>query len=114
MKDPGTYADRIAWYDEKISNQIEALEKLGDMLAEVDRKVKVNTLNWCHDNQDISKKLGMERAEMAAAITEQAKCDYYEVCYLRLKVKIAEKVIDATQSGMSGVQSMMKYDSGGR
>jgi hypothetical protein len=109
-----TYADRIQSYDLKISAQIEAYESLGDLLAECDQKVKKTTLTWCHNNPELSKKLGMERAEMAAAISEQEKCDYLEVCFLRLKAKIAERIMDASQAGLSGIQSMLKYSGGGR
>ena len=109
-----SYADRIQKYDIRIEAQINAYETLGELLADCDRRVKKTTLTWCHNNPELSKKLGMERAEMAAAITEQEKCDYLEVCYLRLKAKIAERVMDSTQSSLSGLQSAMKYDSGGR
>ena len=109
-----TYADRIQSYDLKISAQIEAYESLGDLLATCDQKVKKTTLTWCHNNPELSKKLGMERAEMAAAISEQEKCDYLEVCFLRLKAKIAERIMDASQAGLSGIQSMLKYSGGGR
>ena len=108
-----SYADRIQSYDLKISAQIDAYETLGDLLAECDRKVKKTTLTWCHNNPEISKKLSMERAEMAAALTEQEKCDYLEVCFLRLKAKIAERIMEASQAGLSGIQSMLKYSGGG-
>ena len=109
-----TYADRIQKYDIRIEAQINAYESLGELLSECDRRVRKTTLLWCHNNPELSKKLGMERAEMAAAITEQEKCDYLEVCFLRLKIRIAEKVMDASQSALSGLQSAMKYDSGGK
>ena len=109
-----TYADRIQKYDIRIEAQINAYEVLGELMANADQRVRKTTLLWCHNNPELSKKLGMERAEMAAAITEQEKCDYLEVCFLRLKSKIAERVMDATQSSLSGIQSAMKYDSGGR
>ena len=109
-----TYADRIQSYDLKISAQIEAYETLGDLLAECEQKVKKTTLTWCHNNPELSKKLGMERAEMAAAISPQEKCDYLEVCFLRLKAKIAERIMDASQAGLSGIQSILQYSGGGR
>jgi hypothetical protein len=88
---------------------------LGEQLADVERRVKQTTLLWCHANPELSKKLGMERAEMAAALTDEQKADYYEICYLRIKAKIAEKVLDAVQSGLSGIQSLMRYSQpGGR
>ena len=109
-----TYADRIQKYDIRIEAQINAYEALGELLADCDRRVRKTTLLWCHSNPELSKKLGMERAEMAAAITEQEKCDYLEVCFLRLKAKIAERIMDTSQAALSGIQSMMKYDSGGK
>lgn len=109
MPDVIDYAERIAWYDDKISRQIESFEALGDILSEMEKRVKLTTLEWVQSNPDLAKKLGMERAEMYAAITPQQKSDYYEVCNLRNKAKFAEKIMAATQAGMSGVQSMMKY-----
>lgn len=109
MPDVIDYIQKASFYDKKISHQIQALEALGDLLADVEKRVKQTTLLWVHANPELAKKLGMERSEMHAAISEQERADYYEVCYLRLKVSIAQKVLDATQAGMSGIQSMMKY-----
>lgn len=109
MADIIQYSQRIAFYDEKIAQQIISFETLGDRLAEVEGSVKQTTLLWVHANPELAKKLGMERAEMAAAITPEQRADYYEVCALRIRVSIAEKIMSATQSGMSGIQSIMKY-----
>lgn len=109
MPDIIDYHNRIAAYDEKICQLSDSYEALGERYAEVERRVKQTTLLWCHANPELSKKLGMERAEMAAALTQEQKADYYEICYLRIKIKIAEKIIDATQSGLSGLQSLMRY-----
>jgi hypothetical protein len=114
MADIIEYAQRVAFYDEKIAGQIVALETLADRLAEIDGSVKQTTLLWVHANPELARKLGMERAEMAAAITPEQRADYYEVCALRLRVKLAEKVMDATQAGLSGIQSIMKYSTPGR
>lgn len=112
MPDVIDFIQRAIFYDEKISKQIDALESLGDLLAEVEKRVKQTTLLWVHDNPDLAKKLGMDRSEMHSAITEQQRADYYEVCYLRLKISIAQKVTEATQAGMSALQSIMKYTGG--
>lgn len=109
MPDIIDYHQRVMWYDEKVSKQIEALESLGDLLADTEGRVKRTTLLWCHANPELAKKFGIERSEMSAAITEEQRADYYEVCALRIRVKIAEKVMEATQAGLSGVQSLMKY-----
>lgn len=111
MSDVIDYIQRASFYDEKLAKQIESLEILGDLLADVEKRVKQTTLVWAHANPELSKKLGMDRSEMHSAISEQEQADYYEVCFLRLKVSIAQKVCEATQAALSAIQSMMKYTS---
>ena len=103
------FQKRIAAYDDKIIAQSEAYEVLGDHLATIEGRVKQTTLLWVHANPELAKKLGMERAEMWAAITDEQRADYYDACAFRLRCKVAEKVMDATLAGLSGQQSLLKY-----
>lgn len=101
---------RIVFYDDKITEQLEAFSVLGNLLAEVERKVRVTTLEFLQANES-AKKVSLEKAEMLAATNAQKKCDYYEVVFLRQKFKVAQAIMDATQAGLSGVQSLIKYSS---
>ena len=109
------YAEKVAWYDERIRTQIDAYESLGGLLADVEKRVRVTTLEYLHANPE-SKKISFEKAEALAAVSDQQRCDYYEAVFLRQKAKIAEHIMTATQAGLSGLQSLMKYSvpTGGR
>lgn len=109
MADVMDYAEKVAFYEEKLSSQIEALESLGEMVAKLEMKVRNAALIYMHDTPE-AKKISFEKLEMAACQNDdQKKSDYIELIFLRHKQKVAEKIIEATQSALSGIQSMMKY-----
>jgi len=108
MGDVMDFAEKVAFYEEKLQKQIDACEALGELLADLERKVRRTALEYLNANPE-AKKIALEKIEMLSAIGDQKKCDYLELVYLRHKAKMSERIFEATQAGLSGIQSMMKY-----
>ena len=107
------YAARIAWYDDKLCTQVLAFEKLSDILAELEREVRLQTLLWFKLSPD-NVKVTMEKAEMLACSDngiEQKK--YLDMILFRKKSRDADVIISATKAGLSGVQSLLRFAGGG-
>jgi hypothetical protein len=90
-----------------LEGKIAAFQTLGDLHAELDGKVSRTTLMYLHNNPE-AKKISSEKVEMIAAVTPQEQADYFELRAVRIRVKIAEKVIEACHTAISAIQSMMK------
>ena len=56
------------------------------------------------------KKVAMEKLEILACTAPELREDYLELVFLRVKQHNLEKVLEASQSTISAIQSCMKYD----
>lgn len=94
-----------------LENKVGAFSVLGDINADLDGKVAQTTLLYLHANPE-AKKIAVDKIEMLSAVTPQQQADYFELRSVRIRVKIAEKIIDACHTAISAIQSMMKMFSG--
>lgn len=90
-----------------LEDKVKAFSVLGDLLADLDGKVARTTLLYLHGNLD-AKKIANEKIEMLSAVTQQQQADYFELRAVRIRVKIAEKIIDACHTAISAIQSLLK------
>lgn len=104
------YHARLEWYNEKLAQQVQTYGDLIETIAALERDVKSACMDYMRANPDL-KKVALEKIEMMSASEDEAKENYLHLVYLRHKRHILEKVISATESGLSAVQSAMKYDS---
>jgi len=104
-----SFQERINWHLDRIQEQIKTYTDLIETIADLERTVKGACMAWLKSNPD-SKKIALDKIEMISAIGDEAKENYLYLIYLRHKRSSLEKVIQATESGLSATQSLMKYD----
>jgi len=104
-----SYQERVNWHLDRIQEQIKTYTDLIETIAELERTVKGACMEWLKANPD-SKKIALDKIEMISAIGDEPKENYLYLVYLRHKRSSLEKVIQATESGLSATQSLMKYD----
>ena len=104
-----SYQERINWHLDRIQAQIKTYTDLIETIAELERKVKGACMVWINANPDC-KKIALDKIEMISAKCDEDKENYLYLVYLRHKRSSLEKVIQATESGLSATQSLMKYD----
>ena len=57
-----------------------------------------------------AKKVAMEKLEILACTAPELREDYLELVFLRVKQHNLEKLLEASQSGLSAIQSAMRYE----
>jgi hypothetical protein len=102
------FQQRIERHENDLNHKRDAYQVLGSRLEDLEVKVRKSALMYLADNPD-AKKMSMDKLEMAASITPEQKADYFELMGLRIREKIAEKMIDSIHGSMSAVQSLMSY-----
>lgn len=102
------FQQRIERHENDLNVKRAAYQTLGSRLEELEVKVRRAALTYLADNPD-AKKMSMDKLEMAASISQEQKADYFELMGLRIREKIAEKMIDSIHGSMSAVQSLMSY-----
>jgi hypothetical protein len=117
MEDIITDEEKIAAYEDIIMRQVDYLEKNADYIVKMESHVRTRTLHHLAEHPD-DKKMSWEKLEAFASLkTDDSRLQYGVVCDLRLRQKMAEKMIEATESALSGRQSLMRYkreNDGGR
>lgn len=105
-----SYEEKINFYQKRLADYIVVYDKLIDDIAVLEQKVRTACLDYMKANPD-KKKLALEKIEILASTDDEtAKDNYLQLVWLRHKQKSLEHMIEATQSGMSAVQSSMKYN----
>jgi hypothetical protein len=104
-----SYQEKINWYLDRIQDQIDAYAKLIDRIATLERDVRRFCMAYLEKFPE-NKKHSFEKVEMLACSGEIQKNDYLELVWLRHKDKSMQHIMEATQSGLSATQSLMKYD----
>jgi SUMO ligase MMS21 Smc5/6 complex component len=90
-----------------LDGKIAAFQVLGDLYADLDRKVARTTMLYVHANPE-SKKIASEKQEMVAAVSLEEQANYLDLRSTRIKVKMGEIIINACHTAISAIQSMMK------
>jgi hypothetical protein len=103
------YQEKINWYLDRIQAQIDAYALLIDRIADLEKEVRRSCMAYLKEFPD-NKKHAFEKVEMLACSGESQKDDYLELVWLRHKDKSMQHIMEATQSGLSATQSLMKYD----
>lgn len=107
--------EKVFDFQQKIDNyEVELLEKrkaysmIGDMLADLEVKVRRTSLEYMHAHPE-AKKIALEKIELLSAVTKEQRADYYTLIGLRLRKEIAEKLIESLHSSTTAVQSQMRW-----
>ena len=101
-------SEKMAGLTEKLDAQMNSYSELINETAELERELAKNVLVYLDTAE--TKKTSWEKLEvLAVAKSEEAKEKYLKLVWLRHKRKLAEKLLDATQSALSSCQSMIKY-----
>lgn len=90
-----------------LESSIEAFRVLGERHADLDREVAKTTMAYIHTHQE-SSKMASDKQEMAAAITNEQQADYLECRSVRIRVKVAEKVLEYYGTAISALQTISK------
>lgn len=104
-----TYQAKIDEMTDRLVGQVKTYGDLIETIADLERKVRAACMEYMTANPE-SKKVALEKIEMLSAIGDEAKENYLYLVYLRHKQKSLEKIIEATEAGISACQSLMKYD----
>ena len=105
-----TYQEKVDYSIKQIFHQTKVYGDLIERIATLERVVRGACMDYMQSTPD-NKKMALEKMEAAACSTPPLlRQDYLELVYLRVKQHNLEKVLEASQSGLSAVQSAMKYD----
>jgi len=99
---------RIESHENDLNIKRAAYQVLGERLAELETNVRRTALEYMHSNPE-AKKMSIDKIELVSAATQEQKADYYELVGLRIREKIADKMIESIHGSMSSVQSLMSY-----
>jgi len=111
--------EKIYEYQERVDTALDRLDKqttiycdLIERIAELEVDVRRCCMEYFLAHEE-AKKHSMEKCELFACTKPDAKEAYLELVFLRVKQHNLEKVLEASQSGLSAIQSLMKYDKAG-
>ena len=90
-----------------LEGSIGAFSELGERQAELDGKVSKTTLLFLHDHEE-ARKMAADKVEMVAAKTPEQQADYYELRAIRIRAKVAEKVLESYGTAISALQTISK------
>lgn len=99
--------DRLQKLVISLEGAIEAFRLLGERHADLDREVAKTTMAYIHAHPE-SSKMSSDKQEMAAASTQQEQADYFELRAIRIRVKVAEKVMEFYGTAISALQTISK------
>jgi hypothetical protein len=103
------YQAKIETLTDRLVEQVKTYGDLIDTIADLERTVRAACMAYMTTNPD-SKKVALEKIELLSSVGDEAKEHYLYLVYLRHKQKSLEKIIEATEAGISACQSLMKYD----
>ena len=114
--DDNTGVNKIYTYQEKVDYSIKQIvlqtKVYGDLIeriATLERTVRRACMAQLQATPEV-KKVAMEKLEILACTAPELREDYLELVFLRVKQHNLEKVLEASQSTISAIQSCMKYD----
>jgi hypothetical protein len=99
---------RIDHYEEQLAEKRSAFETAGKLLEDLEVRVAKVKLSYLHANPE-AKKMAEEKIEMLSAVTPEQQADYFMLKGVRIRVKIAEKLMDSLDGSRGSVQSQMKW-----
>jgi hypothetical protein len=80
---------------------------LGERHAELDGKVSKTSLLYLHNHEE-AKKMAEDKIDKSAAVTPEQQADYYELRAIRIRAKVAEKVLESYGTAISALQTISK------
>lgn len=104
-----TYQAKIEGLTDKLVEQVSVYADIIEVKAKLERDIKSYCMDYMASNPD-NKKMAIDKMEADASQGDEKKEGYLHLVYLRHKEKSLEKVIEATGTAISAVQSLMKYD----
>ena len=104
-----SYQEKVDYSIKQIVHQTKVYGDLIERIATLERTVRGACMDYMRANPE-SKKISLEKMEIAACTAPSLREDYLELVFLRVKQHNLEKVLEASQSGLSACQSVMKYD----
>lgn len=102
------FQSRIDAYEAQLTDKRSAYETAGKLLEDLEVRVARVKLAYLHNNPE-AKKMSEEKIEMMSAVTQEEQADYFMLKGIRIRVKIAEKLMDSLDGSRGSVQSQMKW-----
>lgn len=99
--------DRLQKLVISLEGAVEAFRLLGERHAELDRAVAKTTMVYIQDHCEANK-MSLDKQEMASAYTHEQQADYLELRATRIRVKVAEKVMESYGTAISALQTISK------
>ena len=104
-----TYQEKVDYSIKQIVHQTKVYGDLIERIATLERTVRGACMAYMQANPE-SKKIALEKMEIVACTAPSLREDYLELVFLRVKQHNLEKVLEASQSGLSAIQSAMRYE----
>lgn len=104
-----TYQEKVDYSIKQIVHQTKVYGDLIERVATLERIVRGACMDYMRANPE-SKKISLEKMEIVACTAEELRENYLELVFLRVKQHNLEKVLEASQSGLSAIQSAMRYE----
>ncbi len=104
-----TYQEKVDYSIKQIVHQTKVYGDLIERIATIERTVRGACMDYMRTNPE-SKKISLEKMEIVACTAPALREDYLELVFLRVKQHNLEKVLEASQSGLSAIQSAMRYE----
>ena len=102
------FSQRIDGYEDELRLKRAAYETAGNMVESLEVEVAKTKLTYLHNNPE-AKKMSEEKIEMMSAVTQEQQANYFTLKGLRIRIKIAEKLMDSIDGSRGSVQSQMKW-----
>lgn len=104
-----TYQEKVDYSIKQIVHQTQVYGDMIERIATLERNVRGACMDYMLANPD-SKKISLEKMEIVACTSLYLRENYLELVFLRVKQHNLEKVLEASQSGLSAIQSAMRYE----
>ena len=105
-----SYQEKVDYSIKQIVHQTKVYGDLIERIATLERTVRGACMVQLQAHPEV-KKVAMEKLEiLACTAPPQLREDYLELVFLRVKQHNLEKVLAASQSGLSAIQSAMRYE----
>ena len=104
-----TYQEKVDYSIKQIVLQTKVYGDLIERIATLERTVRRACMAQLQATPEV-KKVAMEKLEILACTAPELREDYLELVFLRVKQHNLEKVLEASQSGLSAIQSAMRYE----
>ena len=105
-----SYQEKVDYSIKQIVYQTKVYGDLIERIATLERTVRGACMDYMQANPE-SKKISLEKMEIVACTSPALLREHYlELVFLRVKQHNLEKVLEASQSGLSAIQSAMRYE----